>query len=207
MREIIREYCVCKKCGFGYAQVKGHVCYTVMPPIHKAKYHCPVCKFDGEVNENEVFRKKEEITDDGFTSDFEFAEPCPMPGVLGECNDPMPQKLVDDNGKEITINGDTGKGETIVVDPSQDTPFIKVPELSEEDKEKILKYIKENKNYIIKSLKCSIEPLIDINDLIKCIKLMYFCGINDLGALQNGRITQEEFDFMQKIISKIKAGK
>ena len=36
---------------------------------------------------------------------------------------------------------------------------------------------------------------------------MYFCGVNDLGALQNGRITQEEFEFMQKIISKIKAGK
>lgn len=82
--------------------------------------------------------------------------------------------------------------------------FIQVPELSEEDKEKILKYIKENKNYIITSLEeCSIEPLISINDLIKCIKLMIFCGVNDLGALQNGLITKEEYNFMQDIIKKV----
>lgn len=87
---------------------------------------------------------------------------------------------------------------------SDEIEFIKVPELSEEDKEKILKYIKENKNFIapIEPLECSIESLIDINDLIKCVKLMYFCGVNDIGALQNGLIT-EEYNFMQDIIEKV----
>lgn len=81
--------------------------------------------------------------------------------------------------------------------------FIQVPELSEEDKEKILKEIKENKNYMIASLECSIESLINIKDLIKCIKLMVFCGINDIGALKDGLITEEEYNFMQEVIKKV----
>lgn len=186
-RTIIKEYCVCKECGFGYANVKNHFCYTVMPPIYKAAYHCPVCKKDGEVNENEVFVKEEEIN---------VSTPDPVS---------MPQ---DEKVKRFTLNGDNDKGETIAVDTSQDTPFIKVPELSEEDKEKILKYIKENKDYMITSLEeCSIEPLININDLIKCIKLMKFCGVNDIGALKDGLITKEEYDFMHQIFSKIEGDK
>ena len=136
MREIIREYCVCKKCGFGYAQVKDHVCYTVMPPIYKAKYHCPVCKFDGEVNENEVFRKEEKITDDGFTSDFITPDPIPMPTI------PQDYQDIEEQIKKLTLNGDNGKGETVRIDTPLNDTIIKVPELSEEDKEKILKYIK-----------------------------------------------------------------
>lgn len=177
-RTIIKEYCVCKECGFGYANVKNHFCYTVMPPIYKAAYHCPVCKKDGEVNENEVFVKEEEIN---------TSTPDPIS---------MPQ---DEQVKRFTLNGDNGKGETIAVD----TPFIiDATKLNEEDKEKILKELK-NKIYTPTTLECSIEPLININDLIKCIKLMYFCGVNDIGALKDGLITKEEYDFMHQIFSKI----
>ena len=181
-RTIYREYCVCKKCGFGYANVKEHLCLTSLPPKYIAKYHCPACKFDGQVGENEVFRKEEVIgVDDGFTSDFDIAEPCPMPMQNSDdCNDPMPQKLVDDSGKEITLNGDSGNGKTISVEINSDT------------------YLKDNS--------ITTTPQI-INDLIKCIKLMKFCGVNDYGALKDKLITQKEYDFMQKIFSKIEEEK
>ena len=90
MRKIKREHCVCKKCGFPYANITGHLCYTVNPPIYVAKYHCPACKTDGEVKDSEVFMREEEIVDDGFTSDFINPDPIPMPTM------PQDEKDIED---------------------------------------------------------------------------------------------------------------
>lgn len=203
MREIVREYCVCKKCGFGYAQIKNHLCYTVQPPIYVAQYHCPACKFDGEVKESEVFRKVETIgKDDGFTSDFIMADPIPMPQVVGECNDPMPQIL----NEEMII---TGKQTTSISDGVKNDTYINLPKaITRQQIEKIEEFLKKNNISILNDADLiKIESMLNDNDLIKCIKLMKFCGVNDLGALQNGDITQEEYDFMHQIFSKIEGDK
>lgn len=49
----------------------------------------------------------------------------------------------------------------------------------------------------------TITPIYTDN-ILKLIKLMYFCGVNDIGALENGNITQEEYDFIQQTLKDLK---
>lgn len=62
---------------------------------------------------------------------------------------------------------------------------------------------KENENNFLENKPIIEVTQIDDKDLAKCVKLMYFCGVNDLGALNEGYITENEYNFIQSILTKL----
>lgn len=80
--------------------------------------------------------------------------------------------------------------------------YITSPELSEKEKEALLLRLKNTPQTFIPNH----NQIVIEDDFLKCLKLAYLCGVNDVGALERGVITKEEYNFMEEIFSKISKG-